>query len=277
MKIILFGATGMLGNYVYQYLKTRYAVFPVNRDTFDILKNQTYYLEMVIQKIIDKFKINDDLMIINCMGLIPQNVNNTVNRDRHDYFIINSIFPTKLALLARKYNAKMIHITTDCVFNGSAGNYDEDSPHDEMNDYGLSKSLGEPDNCCVIRTSIIGEEKMNKTSLLEWVRGNSGGEINGYTNHFWNGITCLQLAKIIHQMIVSDIYWTGVRHIFSPNSVSKYELVSMINDIYKLGIKIKPIICEKKIDKTITTKYDKIFNIPTLEKQLEDLLFFNLV
>ena len=132
----------------------------------------------------------------------------------------------------------MIHVTTDCVFSGKDGNYDENSLHDETNDYGTSKSLGELCKATIIRTSIIGEETINKRSLLEWVRSNRGGEINGFTNHMWNGVTCLQLSKIIEKMIREKFYWEGVRHTFSPRSVSKYELVSLINEIYDLNIKV---------------------------------------
>ena len=91
----------------------------------------------------------------------------------------------------------MIHVTTDCVFSGKDGNYNENSIHDETNDYGISKSLGELCDATIIRTSIIGEEINNKRSLLEWVRSNSGKEINGYENHFGMELLDLQLAYIL--------------------------------------------------------------------------------
>ena len=98
----------------------------------------------------------------------------------------------------------MIYITTDCVFNWKDRNYDENPILDEINDYVLSKSLGELCKCAIIRTSIIGEEVNNKRSLLEWV-------------------ICLHLAKIIDIIIRDDLYCDSVHHIFSPHSVSKYE------------------------------------------------------
>lgn len=182
------------------------------------------------------------------------------------------MFPTILSQICDKVGAKMIHITTDCVFSGKDGNYDENSLHDEINDYGMSKSLGELCKATIIRTSIIGEELYNKRSLLEWVKSNQGKEINGFVNHFWNGVTCLQLAKIVNEIIQKNMYWEGIRHIFSPMSVSKYELVTMINEIYNLDITIIPYETEK-VDKTLNTIYitNKSFKIPELKEQIVDL------
>lgn len=264
MKILIFGANGMLGNYVSSYLRKTYEIISITRNEYDVIKNSTNDLESIV-------KNSGAVYIINCLGLIPHSQKNGVSTSNRDYFKINSIFPNLLSLLAKQYGIKMIHITTDCVFNGEKGNYNEDDIHDEMSDYGVSKSLGEPDNCCIIRTSIIGEELRNKRSLLEWVKSNKNGCVNGFTNHYWNGITCLELAKVIGEIISKNIWWIGTRHIYSPKSASKYELVSMINDIYELGIKIDPVECDKKIDKTILSKYDMKFNILDLEKQLIEL------
>jgi dTDP-4-dehydrorhamnose reductase len=167
----------------------------------------------------------------------------------------------------------IIHITTDCVFSGKTGGYHEYSTPDETNDYGTSKSLGELCDGTIIRTSIIGEELSNKRSLLEWVISNENRTINGYSNHFWNGVTCLQLAKIIYKIINENAYWKGVRHIFSPTSVSKYELFKMISDIYELNITVKEFDTEI-VDKSLSTVYEKFFNIPELKEQIIEMKYF---
>ena len=148
--------------------------------------------------------------------------------------------------------------------------------HDETNIYGKSKSQGEPKNCTIIRTSIIGEELNHKRSLVEWIKSNTGGEINGYSNHYWNGITCLQYAKIVEYMILNNIFWEGVRHIYSPTTVSKYELANIINDTYNLGIKINKFETDTVVDKSLSSIYEenKLFNIPELENQVKEMYIF---
>ena len=221
-------------------------------------------------------KTND--VIINCIGIIPQskNINDTSNRN---YFLINSLFPNMLSTFAYTRNLKFIHITTDCVFSGSKGNYTELDDHDETNNYGVSKSLGELGyKSTIIRTSIIGEELKNKYSLLEWVKKHNNTSLTGYTNHHWNGVTCLELSKIINKLIDGNNWWAGVRHIYSPTSVTKYELVTMINDTYNLNNRVNMLETETTVNKTLNSIYDVngTFNIPELKIQIEELKIFSL-
>ena len=231
MKVIIFGSNGMLGTYIKNYLSKYFTVIALSRDDYDLSNLQIQTLDQLLLN--NCIEEND--IVINSAGVIPQASKQRTLNNRL-YFTINSMFPVILSQICDKHRTKLIHITTDCVFSGKDGNYNELSLHDEINDYGLSKSLGELCNATIIRTSIIGEEQTNKRSLLEWVKSNKHQTINGFTEHFWNGVTCLQLAKIIYQIIDQNIYWRGVRHIFSPRSVNKYELVSMINKIYNLAI-----------------------------------------
>jgi dTDP-4-dehydrorhamnose reductase len=265
MKIILFGSNGMLGNYIQKYFYDNLEVIPLTRKDYDLshLNSSTLENMLVNEK---GFEASD--IIINCAGVIPQSSKERMLNSKL-YFTVNSMFPVVLSQICDKIGSKMIHITTDCVFSGKDGNYNENSIHDEVNDYGMSKSLGELCKATIIRTSIIGEEINNKHSLLEWVKSNKGKEINGFVNHFWNGVTCLQLAEIIHKIIRDNLYWKGVRHIFSPKSVSKYELINMINEVYNLNIDVIPYETEK-VDKTLTTIYDTndLFDIPDLKEQI---------
>lgn len=270
MTIYIFGANGMLGTYMKTYLRTQNKeCICFTRDDLDV-STVTYDK---LEHLFGKYIIHENDVLINCIGIIPQskNINDTSSRN---YFLINSLFPNMLSTFASMNKMKFIHITTDCVFSGSKGNYTEVDCHDETNNYGVSKSLGELGyNSTVIRTSIIGEELKNKYSLLEWVKKHNNTTINGYTNHYWNGVTCLQLAKIINNMIDENIWWSGVRHIYSPTSVTKYELVQMINDTYNLNNTIEPMETDNPINKTLTSIYDVNiqFNIPELRIQLEEL------
>jgi dTDP-4-dehydrorhamnose reductase len=255
MRIILFGANGMLGHYFSSWLSQFYEMILITREQYDVVKSNMADLDSLISKDIN--------VIINCIGLIPQRGIN------EDYIRINSEFPHLLNAIAQKYTIPFIHITTDCVFDGQKGNYNENDQHTEKGIYGYSKSLGEPHTATIIRTSIIGEEKQNKKSLLEWVKSQNGKTINGFTNHYWNGVTCLQLAKIVDQIISEKLYWQGVRHIFSPSHISKFQLVEMIRDIYGLDIEIIAISANFS-DKTLCSIYPIVFDIPDLQQQIQE-------
>ncbi len=269
-KIILFGETGMLGKYIYSYFKNNKNI-QIITIKYKVVYNNFDLLEQIL---IDN-NINERTCVINCIGLIPQR-NCNLSNDK-DYFLINSIFPNILWSICKRYNAQMIQPSTDCVFCGKKGRYIETDIHDEINAYGISKSLGEPSTCTVIRTSIIGKEVFNKTSFLEWVLSNHNKQIDGFTDHMWNGITCLEYCKIIEKIIVNNMFWKGVRHIYSPTSVSKYELAVIISNIFKLHIEITSIKSKIPIDKTLLSIYNNEFEIPELFIQINDLKSFLLL
>jgi dTDP-4-dehydrorhamnose reductase len=268
MKIILFGSTGMLGNYVYKVLVEKYIVLTITRKEFDIENDLWSKLDGLLQK-----EYNDVQTIINCAGIIPQNC---PTLDYRKYIRINTLFPHKLQELSKEYNYKFIHITTDCVYDGLKGNYNETDVHSETGIYGVSKSLGEPEDACIIRTSIIGEEVLNKKGLLEWIISQQNKEINGYTNHMWNGVTCLSLAEIIKDIIDANKYWVGVRHIYSPNSVSKYDICVFINEIYNLNISISKY-TTAIINKSLVSHHNCVFiNTQFIHKQIILQKIYNL-
>jgi dTDP-4-dehydrorhamnose reductase len=257
MKIFVFGASGMLGQYLTKYLSYYFEVIPITRYEIDLSKE--------ISSITQKYTFNSSDVIINAAGVIKQR-----DYSSEELIRVNSLFPHFLARLG----CNVIHITTDCVFSGNTGHYDEDSPHDCIDDYGKSKSLGECKELTVIRTSIIGEEVNNKKSLLEVIRSNKHSTINGFINHFWNGITCLELAKQIRSIIELKSYWKGVRHFHSPDTVSKFQLVSYINEIYELGNKVNPVMVDH-CDRSLSTKYINPVKT-TIEAQIIELRNFGI-
>ena len=192
--VVIFGSNGMLGNTIKLYFKSmnRYNVISLTRKHFDILNTD-------VEELIYLFKVfPDNSIIINATGLIPHSGN--TNED--DYIKVNADFPKLLDKLCVEYNHTFIHITTDCVFNGikNKGSYFEDSIKNESSIYGKSKALGEElTHATIIRTSIIGEQReaaatgeqqeIKKMSLLQWVVSNKDKTINGYNNHYWNGVT----------------------------------------------------------------------------------------
>jgi dTDP-4-dehydrorhamnose reductase len=272
-KIIIFGANGMLGHYMFRYFSNQsklYEVIGITRKEFDITDQSISQLD----KFLLQYHLNSHTCIINCIGFIPQKEN---TRTYQNYYIINSIFPQYLSKICKKYNTKIIFPTTDCVFNGLKGDYTEDDFHNETNSYGISKSLGELVNGTIIRVSIIGEEKNSSVSFLEFVK-NSTGMINGWNNHFWNGITCFQYCKIIDRIITMNIFWEGVRHIYSPEKKSKYELACIIKDTYHTPCIINQYEAKDAIDKTLSSIYDisEQFCIPSLEQQIKEQATFKI-
>ena len=272
-NIILLGSTGMLGNCIYSYFKdTQYSISIISTDEYRVSQES---LDGIEGHLIKK-GISENSCVINCIGCIPQRQVSENKSDR-DYFVVNSIFPHILSQICKKYGAKLIHPTTDCVFNGSQGGYIETDIHNESNNYGISKSIGEPMDCTVIRCSIIGKEQYNKKSLLEFVIQNANGTIQGYDSHIWNGITCLEYCKVIEKIIHNNMFWKGVRHILSPKPVSKYELCNMINKEFSLNINIVKH-TTPTVDKTLKSIYPEceMLNIQDLSQQVKDLFLYKL-
>lgn len=266
MKILLFGSTGMLGRYVHTVLKNKYEILCISRDKYDIENDSWEKLEYILTSELRK---ND--IIINCAGIIPQKY----KKDDYKTFItVNTLFPHKLNEISNKQDFNLIHITTDCVYDGYKGNYLENDLHTAKDIYGVSKSLGEPDNATIIRTSIIGEELTGKKSLIEWIKSQKNGKINGFKNHYWNGVTCLTLANLIKAIIENNIFWKGVKHICSPNTVSKYELCCYVNEVYGLNINIEEY--EDTINKNMTLQSTEQLVFDNIYNQIVELSIFRL-
>ena len=270
MKLIIFGANGMLGTYVTAYFKKKqeYEVIPLTRAEFDITSVTLSTLEPFLHTI----GLDEHTCVINATGLIPQRMK---GRASDDYYTVNSVFPQYLSKICRARRAHLICPTTDCVFSGKKGGYNEWDAHDETADYGVSKSMGEPVDATVIRTSIIGEETNSQVSFLEFVR-QSRGTITGWSNHHWNGITCYQYCKLIDAILSQNLFWKGVRHIFSPEPKTKYEMACLIREVYQVPCVIQQEDCPLSVDKTLTSVFEPLLSIPPLEQQLREQREFTL-
>lgn len=262
MKVYVLGKTGMLGRYVYTYFKDKYDTIGLGHKEFDA-KNID----------IGGVPFNSGDVIINCIGIIKRN-----DATKADYAIVNSAFPHILSDICEQKGAKLIHITTDCVYDGLEGKYNEEHEHTAKDVYGMSKSVGEPENATVVRTSIIGEEIGQARSLVEWVKAQANKETNGFTNHFWNGITCLQFAKVCEEIIVKGLFWKGVKHVVSPTVVNKQQLVQMISDAYDLNIKVNPFETPVGCDRSMSSiREEVVIAVPELSLQIDEMSKFNLV
>jgi dTDP-4-dehydrorhamnose reductase len=269
MKIYILGSKGMLGTYVYAYLtKKNFNVIEINRDILDASEQTESSLEQILYNC--GLKNND--VVINCIGTIKPRVDQLGDLNA---ILVNSVFPRILANVCEKNKWNMIHPTTDCVFSGKKGSYTENDKYDVDDVYGMSKALGEPKNCTIIRTSIIGEEVTQKRSLVEWVKSQKNNKVNGFLNHFWNGITCLEWAKLVEKIIENNDFWKGVKHFVSPTKVSKCELVSMISKSYYLNLEVNPINSDMTVDRTLSTIFESGYKIKELESQILEMASFS--
>lgn len=261
--IVVFGANGMLGRYVVSYLKNRFDVIPVTRENIDLSSTENF-------KKIDNFlKKSEPEYIINCAGSIKPVVD---SQSSDTTYIINSVFPQYLGHLSETTGTKTFHITTDCVFSGLDGPYSQDSVRDASDTYGISKKLGESPFNCNIRTSIVGEELTTKRSLVEWAKSNTGKQVSGYTNHLWNGVTCLELAKYLNYLIQKNQWDFGDYHFWSE-TVTKCQLLQLLSNVYGLDLLIKPVDAPFACDRTMHGErlaHDE-YNPPTLAHQIEEM------
>nr|WP_272954216.1 SDR family oxidoreductase [Ramlibacter lithotrophicus] len=176
-------------------------------------------------------------VVINCVGVVKQLAAST---DPLTVIPINSIFPHRLARLASLVGARVIHISTDCVFSGLRGNYSEDDAPDAQDLYGRSKLLGEIDydNAITLRTSIIGHELAGSRSLLSWFLSQTS-EARGYTKAIFSGLPTDELARVIRDFVLPRPALRGLYHVSSA-PIDKYSLLRLVAEVYEKSINLVP-------------------------------------
>jgi dTDP-4-dehydrorhamnose reductase len=161
------------------------------------------------------------------------------------------LFPHRLALICGLAGARLIHISTDCVFDGVRGGYRETDPPSPVDLYGHSKWLGELTDypsCLTLRTSIIGHELKGKYGLVEWMLSRQS-PVSGYTNAFFSGVPTVELARIIKDYVLPNPVLSGLYHV-SAEPISKFELLRLVNDRYQMGNTVVPF-DDVHIDRTL--------------------------
>ena len=257
MKVLVIGGSGMLGHKLVQILSGKFDLWTTLRFDFSRYKSFGIFDERktvcgvdienftMVEKVVADLK---PAVIINAVGIIKQlpsakNVIKTLN--------VNSIFPHQLGEISNQIKARLITISTDCVFNGKKGNYAETDVSDAEDLYGKSKYLGEvtSENCLTLRTSIIGRELNTEHSLVEWFLRNNGKSVKGYTKAIYTGFPTLTIAGIIGDLIENQPQLQGLYHV-SSEPISKYELLKLVKDAYRVNIEIEPF-NEFEIDRSL--------------------------
>ena len=265
MKILILGANGMIGHKIYQYLdKKMYKIIIHTRNPITAYSYSNFFsnhfdnvhFDLSNFYMITSYleKINPDI-IINCAGITTRR---GIDRSNFEFIKLNTLLPNILSEWVKSNEKKLIHFSTDCVFNGQNGPYlDSDLP--DANDlYGKTKSLGEVTNkyTLTIRSSMIGLELENKTELLEWLLTNNNRDIEGYDNAFYSGVSTIQMAKYINLILEKFIDLAGVINI-SSLPISKYNLLNLL---------IKKFNLNTKLTKNINYKSNKILNSDIFHK-----------
>lgn len=257
MRALVLGGGGMLGHRVWKELAGRMETFVTLRRPFPRYATFDWFDE---RRVIDRVDVlhDDDVeralrvarptLVLNAVGLVKQRR----DADAAESIAVNALLPHRLAARCASIGARLIHLSTDCVFSGTRGGYTESDVPDARDMYGRSKLLGEVDaaRCLTIRTSMIGRELGSHRGLLEWFLGHRDERVPGFTRARFSGLTTMELSRVLADVAERDGELHGVWHV-AGEPISKFDLLTMVNDQYGLGITLEPddsLVCDRTLD-----------------------------
>jgi dTDP-4-dehydrorhamnose reductase len=287
---MILGSTGMLGSTLTHYLTSQnVSVTEINSTGKSIISQNAFQHDISKQDTskLEKLAIKHDY-VVNCAGIVKQRINPNDISSKINLIKINSSFSLELIQLCEKIEMPLIQVGTDCVFSGKLGSYNENIEHDPSDAYGFSKSLGETKSAFlqILRCSFIGKELSGENGLMEWVLNQEkNATIEGFKNHFWNGLTTLHISKLIHGIILNSNFQPGIFHIVPSDKISKMDLVSTIASIFdRSDLKIKPADSKTSVDRTLSTIYrefnektwrDAGYNVPpSISEMLKEYFYW---
>jgi dTDP-4-dehydrorhamnose reductase len=232
--VVILGSTGMIGSTLVKYFSELQIPFiEINREGIGIAPRskaiQFNASDGNVEELVSSFPQNTTF--INFIGVIRHKINLKDEESIQNAKRVNSVFPKELATQAERIHGRVIQIATDCIYSGKAGKYTEHSIADPVDVYGDTKFNGEfaANNLLTLRVSVIGREIRDHIELMDWIIDQSPNAVlNGFANHLWNGITSLHFAKLVGSLIIHNLFSPGTFHIVPGNSISKFELVSLI-------------------------------------------------
>ncbi len=256
--VLVLGGTGMLGHKLWQVLSSRLETHVIARSTFDQVEHLQLFDRERWHGGIDATRAEEiaavvqairPAVMINCIGIVKQQ---PLAHDARQTIQINSLLPHQLYGIARESGAFLIHISTDCVFSGKKGCYNEKDQPDPPDLYGRSKWLGEIDSpgCLTLRTSIIGRELGTRYGLVEWFMAQEQATVQGYTRAIYTGMPTIVLASLLRDLLVTETYPSGLYHLASK-AISKYDLLLLIRQAAGLEITIhrdEKFACDRSLD-----------------------------
>jgi dTDP-4-dehydrorhamnose reductase len=272
IKILLLGSAGMAGH----VLKSEFLKLSEKIELIDIARSNQY-TSPIINLDITNFMLLEDIIIksnfdfiINSVGVL----NKTAEDNPDNAILINAYLPHYLEKITKDTKTRIIHISTDCVFSGKKGSYVETDFKDGFGFYAQTKALGElvNDKDLTIRTSIIGPDlNSNGIGLFNWFI-NQKGLVNGFSKTFWSGVTTMQLAKSIIEILFSKNKITGLVHLTNNEKISKYNLLMIIKEVFELkDIELQELNSYKADKSIINTRNDIFNNIPTYKEMIFEM------
>ena len=246
MKVLVLGVTGMLGSTVFRQFHGN-----PHFEVWGTLRNPSgakYFSEETHGSLINNVDVldHDSLVsvlarvrpdvVINCVGLIKQLAD---AKDPLSALPINAMLPHRIARLCALSGARLIHISTDCVFSGRKGLYTEEDISDAEDLYGKSKYIGElhaEPNAVTLRTSIIGHELGSQYSLVDWFLSQSGS-VKGYEKAIFSGLPTVELARVIRDYVIPNPGLIGLYHV-AVAPIDKLSLLKLIAEVYEKEINI---------------------------------------
>lgn len=260
MRVLILGASGMLGHELLSGLAAGHEVVGTLRGP-TVPAQLAERLEPGVRIVTGIDALSERSMmgaiehaqpdvVINCIGLVKQQQR---ARQAIPAIEINALLPHRLALWCEMAHCRLIHISTDCVFAGTRGNYREADVTDASDLYGRTKALGELNrqpHCLTIRTSIIGRELSGRQGLLEWFLGQDG-TINGYRGAVFSGLPTGELCSILDRYVLPDASLSGTYHV-SAEPINKYDLLTLFRQTYERDVTIVPL-DEPRIDRSLNS------------------------
>jgi len=288
MRVLVVGATGMLGHEACRTLSASHDVHgvarslanlsEVGRAAFERCTMHAGFNAMDERSIESMVAMINPEVVLNCVGVVKQLADAL---EAIPSIRINALLPHLLAQACDVRGAKLIQVSTDCVFSGAKGNYSEEDPPDPVDLYGRSKLLGEVGDSphLTIRTSIIGRQLRGNTSLLEWFRGRRGGIVRGYARAFFSGLTTSALCGVLNRLLCEAPELSGLFHV-SATPISKLALLELINEALDLRITIKrdeSFVCDRSLDSS-QFRQSTGFDMPSYDAMIamlreEELLY----
>ncbi len=248
--VLVLGGEGMLGHKMFQTLRAR---FPGTRATLRGSADDPFYQRIPLlagDDVVGGVDVMDwpalegtlsrlePATLVNCVGIIKQR---DAAHDAIPSIAINALLPHRLAELLGRWGGRLVHVSTDCVFSGSRGNYTEDDTPDAPDLYGRTKALGEVTtaNALTLRTSIIGRELAEHKSLLDWFLAQDGKTVRGFTRVLYSGVTTNYLARLVGDLIDSRSPISGLYQV-AGDPIPKHDLLVLVRDAFGLNIAIEP-------------------------------------